>query len=438
MGAKNTKIKKTKINKQKEEKSLENKKILKENILLINQNKNPCFKKKEIFSHSNCIGFEIYKLKDINNAFYLAYSSFTEENIIIYKYFYEKEKFEKISEIQIYKGDLNDIIIKYFYNPLNNKEYLFFVRKYDDIEIVLIQKENKFEFINKRKKNSPLYEYGRDSYQRITKIELFENIYNQYDNNIYIIISYYLSDFEVIEDPLWISNNIKILKFKNNKLVLIKEFEFTMNAGINLLIDTFEGMNDPNELTKIIYHDKFSKKYCILMIIYNNLQFIEIKNKYEKNYQIKNFFELENDLQQFKETIKWKMLFKGCIINLFSSNDNTDYLYLYFNGKNIVSENYPSKGIFVVIDLLNKKIIKKIKINKYIASILNWNNKYLILQSNESFYIFDTRINKIISKYSNLSLKDLSKQSIKTFFSIKNNFYSLFVFNENINFFISN
>ena len=211
-----------------------------------------------------------------------------------------------------------------------------------------------------------------------------------------------------------------------------------MNAGINLLIDTFEGMNDPNELTKIIYHDKFSKKYCILMIIYNNLQFIEIKNKYEKNYQIKNFFELENDLHQFKETIKWKMLFKGCIINLFSSNDNTDYLYLYFNGKNIVSENYPSKGIFVVIDLLNKKIIKKIKINKYIASILNWNNKYLILQSNESFYIFDTRINKIISKYSNLSLKDLSKQSIKTFFSIKNNFYSLFVFNENINFFISN
>ena len=42
-------------------------------------------------------------------------------------------------------------------------------------------------------------------------------------------------------------------------------------------------------------------------------------------------------------------------------------------------------------------------INKYVESILNWNNKYLILQSEISFYIFDTKINKIISRYSNLS-----------------------------------
>ena len=139
-------------------------------------------------------------------------------------------------------------------------------------------------------------------------------------------------------------------------------------------------------------------------------------------------------MQQFKETIKEKFHFKGCIINLSNNNYNNDYLYLYFKEENVVFENDSSKGNFIIIDLLNRKIIKKIKLNKHVQSILNWNNKNLILRSDKSFYIFDTRINKIISRYSNFPDEDEGVFfGIKIFFSIKNNFY-LFAAKRNIMF----
>ena len=177
----------------------------------------------------------------------------------------------------------------------------------------------------------------------------------------------------------------------------------------------------------MIYEDKYSKKYYILMIRDNNLQYIQIKNKYSKKYKNKNFFESESELQQFTEAIKDQSSFKGCIINI--SKNNCNYLYLYY-----------SKGNFIVIDLSNKKIIKKLQLkpNIYIKSIINWNNNTLILQSDLSFYIFDKRINKIISKYSNLPEKRPYLESIKTFISIKNNFYGLFADSSIISFFISN
>ena len=301
MGAKNNKSKKTKTVQNTKE-SLENKEKYKQNL----DNQNPFFKKKEIFSHSKCIGFEIYKLKNINNAFYLAFTPYKEDDTVIYKYFFEKEKFEKITTIKIYKGDLDKIIIKYFYNPLNKKEYLFVVRKYDDIETILIKKENNFEFINKNE-IIPIYNHSRDVFKSINEIELFEIIYNQYDNNIYVIISYYLGETYDILGSKYTSNKIRILSLQNDKLILIKEFEYPMND---------KGTSYPFDLMKIIYEDKYSEKYYILMVIYNNLQFIEIKNKYKENYQNENFFVTENDLKLFKETIKEKIDFKGCIINL--------------------------------------------------------------------------------------------------------------------------
>ena len=115
MGVKNIKTKK--------KESLENKEIYKHNFL--SEIPNPCFKKKEIFSHSNCTGFEIFKLKDIKNAFYFAFSSYKEDGIVIYKYFYEKEKFEKVSTIKFDKGYEGHVIIKYFYNPINKKRISF-------------------------------------------------------------------------------------------------------------------------------------------------------------------------------------------------------------------------------------------------------------------------------------------------------------------------
>ena len=124
MGAKNTKIKKTKKNKnnkifsenkkessenkkessennkessENNKESLENNKESSENNKeCLNQNilsriPNPSFVRKEIFSYSYCIGFEIYELKHINNAFYLALTPYGDKNdTVIYKYFYEK------------------------------------------------------------------------------------------------------------------------------------------------------------------------------------------------------------------------------------------------------------------------------------------------------------------------------------------------------------
>ena len=157
MGAKNTKHAKTKKNQNIMKESLENNEILKKNIL--SKTPNPCFRKKEIFSHHKCVGIEMYKLKDINNAFYCIYTPAGDDDTIIYKYYYEKGIFEKINTIKFEKWYLEEIKIKYFYNPLNKKEYLFIMREYDDIIIIQIKAENKFEFINKKELTFKHMEY---------------------------------------------------------------------------------------------------------------------------------------------------------------------------------------------------------------------------------------------------------------------------------------
>ena len=95
------------------------------------------------------------------------------------------------------------------------------------------------------------------------------------------------------------------------------------------------------------------------------------------------------------------------------------------------------KKNFIIIDLVQRKIIKNIKLNIEVCSILNWNNKNLILVTKQLLYIFDTRINKIISKYSNLLEGEINIDTLKTLFSFKNNFYSLFIKKGFIYFFTS-
>ena len=170
-----------------------------------------------------------------------------------------------------------------------------------------------------------------------------------------------------------------------------------------------------------------------------NIQIIEIKYNYD-NYQIQNFFGEENDLQQFKELIKGGFNFKGCIIKISNDNNdgnNNDYLYISVGEK--IGEKYNESKIknIIIIDLSQRKIIKNIHINIKVCSILNWNNKYLILATEQSLYIFDTRINKIISKYSNLSGEKTDIKTLKALFSLKNNFYSLFIQKGYIIFFTS-
>ena len=139
-------------------------------------------------------------------------------------------------------------------------------------------------------------------------------------------------------------------------------FELPNPYGLLFMSDK---KNSHYDILDMIFEDKYSKKYYFLMIKdNNNLQYLEIKSKYNENnekYEIKNFFESENDLKQFTDIIKDQTIFSGCVINKYIDNHNTDCLYLYFR----------KEGNCVIINLLNRKIIENIKINKYIKSILN-------------------------------------------------------------------
>ena len=89
----------------------------------------------------------------------------------------------------------------------------------------------------------------------------------------------------------------------------------------------------------------------------------------------------------------------------------------------------------MIIDLLTREFVKKLDLYIRVNFMLNWNNKYLILISENSFYIFDININKIISKYLDKYLKiDKTKKisSIKTLLSIEDSFYALFILKENL------
>ena len=418
MGTKSIKLDKTKENnKQFQDKSKkDSSKIIqkyKENSLL--NIPNPIFKNNKIVSDSSCLYFEVYKLKNINNAFYLAF--FTEKKgIIIYKYLYEKKIFNKISSIKINASIFNEIKIKYFYNPLNNKEYLFIVKSFDDIEIYLIKNEAKFELI--KKEETFLNQFEKDlrySVHDISDIALFEIIYNQYDKNIYVITSVYFGEETGYElaSPHYISNNIIIYIFKNDKLELIKGFSFIMS--------------DPKDIMNIIYEDKYSKKYYIINIRDDTIYLIEIKQNYD-NYQIQNLIESENDLFKLKDFFENKNNFKGCIIN---EKNNNDYLYLIENKKIIYYKNLSNslERNLIIIDLFNRKVLKNIELNIKVNSIINWNNRNIIITSNKSFYIFDTRTNKLISKYSNNSGESKNIGLIKPFYDIKQRFYGLFILN---------
>jgi hypothetical protein len=163
-------------------------------------------------------------------------------------------------------------MIRYIYNVLDRKEYLFVEKGPDNLFIYLIKNEKNYELINKdecddNKVDLDLNEdHGRDSlcFGSIKNINLFEVIYNQFDEKIYIITVYdvgYQKDFfEHYESK---ELNIKI--FKENKLISsILKYSYSSD-------DYYRTTKD------LIYEDKNSNKYYILSFIQNNYRIIEIK-----------------------------------------------------------------------------------------------------------------------------------------------------------------
>ena len=186
--------------------------------------KNPFFKNIQTISKENCIGFEIYQLKSKNNSIYIAFLT-EPEWIIFYKYIDETKIFKEISRLKINTRIVNHIIqpqikLKYFYNPLNKKEYIFISRCNEEIiEIYLINDENKYENINIEYKG-----IKRKGYDTIISVDLFEVFYNEYDKNIYVIVSYIKHSFCCVSEIPDIIKYFDIIKLKEKKNEINQNF----------------------------------------------------------------------------------------------------------------------------------------------------------------------------------------------------------------------
>jgi hypothetical protein len=99
------------------------------------------------------------------------------------------------------------------------------------IEIYLIKDENKYKKINIEYKG--IYRRG---FNKNFSSDLFEVFYNEYDKNIYVIISYIIHEYCCFFDfPVEIVKDSDILILKKKKLKLIKTFTFDLKNNGDVL-----------------------------------------------------------------------------------------------------------------------------------------------------------------------------------------------------------
>ena len=77
--------------------------------------------------------FEIYKLNNINNAFYFTYQDKT-KRLEILKYKFIDKSINKINSLTLNSDILK---IKYFFDEFNNKEYLFILLGFRELCIYI-------------------------------------------------------------------------------------------------------------------------------------------------------------------------------------------------------------------------------------------------------------------------------------------------------------
>ena len=200
---------------------------------------NPNFRNKEKITDNYLHNsFEIYKLNNINDAFYIAFSTLEKAGLNIYKYYYKTKKFKIIYYIK--NLNFSDKLIKYFYNPIENNEYLY-ILNCSVIYIYLIPNESNYFLINSINKHY-------DHYYDLYSINYFDIVYNQYNKNIYFLLY----------SSYWNKQNcLELIQVSNNKYNLITSFPVK---------------NDYNyfKIKLLLYEDKFSQKYNIILIK-NNL-----------------------------------------------------------------------------------------------------------------------------------------------------------------------
>ena len=367
-------------------------KIKRKNIEYSKDSPNPIFKKKQSIineQYNNNI-FEIYQLKDINNAFFIIFPTFKKNDLSIYIFYYSTKNYEKMVSLSSKEFGLLFIEIKYFYDPINNKEYLYILNN-GILYIYLIYNESKYELI---KIINDISNNNYDSYY----IKYFEIIHNKFDNNNYLII---ISTFSIKNCFSLEERRVEIVEIKNKSYNLIKLFI--------LKNDDFDFFRMDN----LIYKDNYNKQIFILVNDENSIKKIEIKNNYNNyNKDFQNLIDSNEDLNNFKKFIHEANYNNSCIVY----DNDKDYLYI---------SSY--EGNIIIIDLIKRQLIEKINLNINVNYFINWNFQYFLLISEQFFFIYDKNINKIISKYLNIFEDKKNKYCIKTHFSKKDNFYCLFI-----------
>ena len=407
--------KKSNGNKTKE-KNAENKDIFNMSKYLII--KNPIFKNIQTISKDVCMGFEIFQLKSKNNSIYIAFLAYLSESnwIIFYKYIDKTKIFKEISRLKINTDYYTpQIKLKYFYNPLNNKEYICMSRCNEEIiEIYLIKGENKYKNINLEYK-----EIYRRGFNRNISADLFEVFYNEYDKNIYVIISYIIHENCCFFDyPIEIVKYIDIMKVEKKKLKLINTFTFDLKNNSDVL--------------NLIY--KNDKNYLIIIILNNNTQIIEIKNK----LRIENLVPLNNKLSDFLKLDSRPKNNHEIIVNFKPQSIikiiNKDYLYIT-KYKNDNEDN--KKSDLVIIDLFKKEIFKYINLTFFVISFIQWNNNNVVFMAFDSFYIFDINTYQLTTKYCRIGNYNPIYYA-KPFFSKEHKFYCLFLLFRELKYYFNN
>ena len=337
---------------------------IKQTIVKSNQNcKNICFKL------LSC--YEIYKLNNIKSSFFIAYRN--KENIT------QISKYDFKETTNITTINIAPMQIKYFFDDINNKEYLF-IQKINEIHVFSILNENSYEKI---------YVYKEEGTQSRGAAGYFCGLLPIYDfllfNDKYNKINYLVISFFYRVDCSSMSKKINILKFEKERFIIVKK------------IKTYDSEIFAKKLF-LIWEDNITNLNYLLYNQYNELVLTRIDgNEIGDKINLEGF--------SFGDYL-------GCII---SNKDNKSYLYLIDN----------KSGLLIIIDLNLKKKVKDLKIVDDIGSIINWNNNYIIFSSKKYIYTFDTNIDRIINKTS-INLGE-NIVSIKKFIFEENNFYSLIV-----------
>ena len=337
---------------------------IKQTIVKSNQNcKNICFKL------LSC--YEIYKLTNIKSSFFIAYRN--KENIT------QISKYDFKETTNITTINIAPIQIKYFFDDINNKEYLF-IQKINEIHVFSILNENSYEKIYVYKEEGSQSRGAAGCYFGLLPIYDFLLFNDKYNKINYLVISFF---YRV--DCSSMSKKINILKFEKERFIIVKK------------INTYDSEIFAKKLF-LIWEDNITNLNYLLYNQYNELVLTRIDgNEIGDKINLEGF--------SFGDYL-------GCII---SNKDNKSYLYLIDN----------KSGLLIIIDLNIKKKVKDLKIDDDIGSIINWNNNYIIFSSKKYIYTFDTNIDRIINKTS-INLGE-NIVSINKFIFEENNFYSLIV-----------